>query len=207
MLIPVINERRKILAEGGTLDEDIITWMMELANEKEYPAENLAQRYIYTIIGSMHTVTAAVVDTIYDLCARPEYIPELREEVEQVLAEDGGWQKSTTNKMQKMDSFMKEVQRVNPPSARTYPPFKGSLDATEQLTLSHSGLQTHRQRPRGHYTLRRVAPPIRHLHLHAIMLAPARRRLRARPRLVRWLPLLRAAPRSGVLDARPVRVD
>jgi cytochrome P450 len=92
--------------------------MMELANESESPAENLAQRYIYTIIGSMHTVTAAVVDTVYDLCGRREYIEPLREETEQVLLEDGGWGKGTTNKMLKMDSFMKEVQRVHPPSAR-----------------------------------------------------------------------------------------
>jgi hypothetical protein len=56
------------------LDEDIITWMMELANDDEYPAENIAQRYIYTIIGSMHTVTAAVADTIYDLCDKQDYI-------------------------------------------------------------------------------------------------------------------------------------
>jgi cytochrome P450 len=113
-----VNERRQRQARGEELDEDIITWMMELANDDEYPAENIAHRYIYTIIGTMHTVTAAVVDTIYDLCDKQDYIKPLREEVLQAMKEEGGWTKGTGNKMLMMDSFMKEVQRVNPPSAR-----------------------------------------------------------------------------------------
>lgn len=117
-LVPMINERRQRQAEGEELDGDIITWMMELANDREYPAENIAQRYIYTIIGSMHTVTAAVVDTIYDLCERPEYLEPLRQEVADVLKHTDGWKRETGNKMLMMDSFMKEVQRLNPPSAR-----------------------------------------------------------------------------------------
>ena len=79
------------ISRRGRTEEDVITWMMELASENESPAENLAQRYIYTIISSMHTVTAAVVDTVYDLCARPEYIEPLREEIAQVLLEDSEW--------------------------------------------------------------------------------------------------------------------
>ena len=73
-LVPLVNDRRQRQARGDELEEDIITWMMELANDDEYPAENIGQRYIYTIIGSMHTVTAAVVNTIYDLCDKQAYI-------------------------------------------------------------------------------------------------------------------------------------
>lgn len=96
---------------------------MELANDDEHPAGNIAQRYIYTIIGSIHTVTGAVIDTIYDLCARPEYIEPLRGEVLQALEEEGGWKNGTGSRMLMMDSFMKEVQRVNPPSARELPSY------------------------------------------------------------------------------------
>ena len=141
LLIPVINERReKEATKGGSYERptDVIQWMMDLANEKESPPEKLATRYVYTIIGSMHTVTSAIKDTLYDVCARPEYVDPLREEMEHVLREDKGWQKGTAAKMQRLDSFMKEVQRLNPPSAckcdsstyctekkatlRTYPP-------------------------------------------------------------------------------------
>lgn len=120
LLIPMINGRReKEAAEDESYEKpaDVIQWMMDLANEKESPSENLATRYVYTIIGSMHTVTSAIKDTLYDICARPEYLEPLREELEQVLNEEEGWQKGTATKMRKLDSFMKEVQRLNPPSA------------------------------------------------------------------------------------------
>ncbi|KAL2816441.1 cytochrome P450 [Aspergillus cavernicola] len=132
-LVPLIDERRQQQAQGKKLDWDIITWMMELANDTEYPAENIAQRYIYTIIGSLHTVTAAVVDTVYDLCERPDYVESLRQEVVDVLRETNGWRKDTASKMLMMDSFMKEVQRVNPPSALG---FKRIVKDPNGITLS-----------------------------------------------------------------------
>lgn len=98
--------------------EDIIQWMMDLANEQETDAANLASRYVYTILGSMHTVRSAIIDTLYDICAHPEYLQPLRDEIGQALREDGHWQKGTAAKLLKTDSFMKEVQRLNPPSAR-----------------------------------------------------------------------------------------
>ena len=91
--------------------------MMDLAKGKEREPEDLTNRYIFTIIGSMHTVTSAVVDSMYDLAGRPEYVTPLREELELALDEDGVWERGTPAKLQKMDSFMKEVQRHNPPSA------------------------------------------------------------------------------------------
>ena len=102
--------------------EDVLQWMMDLADEKEEQPENLATRYIYAILGSLFSVSGSIKDTLYDVCARPEYISSLREEIEQALTEDGGWQKTTPAKLQKMDSFMKEVQRLNPPSARKRAP-------------------------------------------------------------------------------------
>ena len=116
LLIPVINEQAT-KGESYEKPTDVIQWMMDLANEKELPPENLATRYVYTIIGSMHTVTSAIKDKLYDICARPEYVDPLREELGHVLKEDRGWQKGTAAKMQRLDSFMKEVQRLNPPCA------------------------------------------------------------------------------------------
>jgi hypothetical protein len=50
---------------------------------------------------------------LYELGDHPEYIEPLRQEMRQVLAEEGGWGKRTFNKLQKLDSFMKEAQRPN----------------------------------------------------------------------------------------------
>lgn len=101
LIIPVINQQRENeAAKGQTYEKpaDVMQWMMDLANETESPPDNLATRYVYTIIGSMHTVTSAIKDTLYDICARPEYVQPLREELEHVLQEDEGWKKGTASK-------------------------------------------------------------------------------------------------------------
>lgn len=58
-----------------------------------------------------------------DLLGHPEYIQPLREEIQQVIAEDGYQQdetgknylsKTSLNKLKKLDSFIKESQRLSP---------------------------------------------------------------------------------------------
>jgi hypothetical protein len=66
----------------------------------------------------------ALSQVVFDLAARPEYIKGLREEIKEVLAEDGydidgeGFtklKKSSYTKLRKLDSFLKESQRLSPP--------------------------------------------------------------------------------------------
>ena len=46
----------------------------------------------------------------------PEIVPELREEIRDVLAESGGvFSSSALQKMKKMDSFLRETSRHHPP--------------------------------------------------------------------------------------------
>lgn len=49
---------------------------------------------------------------MYDLVVHPEYLEELREEVETIVAEHG-WNKLALQKMRKVDSFLKESHRMN----------------------------------------------------------------------------------------------
>ncbi|EMR85764.1 putative cytochrome p450 protein [Botrytis cinerea BcDW1] len=121
-LVPVIQERRRLEQEDPLYvkPNDVLQWMMDLANEEEWQAENLATRYVFSVIGSLYTVSAGIVDCLYDLIERPEYLAMLREEAEKVLQEDRGWKKGTPTKLEKLDSFMKESQRVNAPSPSKY---------------------------------------------------------------------------------------
>lgn len=50
------------------------------------------------------TISVALVDCVYDLAAYRELLAPLREEVERVLKEDGGWRKGTPAKLEMMDS-------------------------------------------------------------------------------------------------------
>jgi len=72
---------------------------------------------------AIHTTTSAICQILYDLAARPEYLQPLRDEIDQVIQEDGydkdgeGFlklKKVSLTKLRKMDSFMKESQRLAP---------------------------------------------------------------------------------------------
>ena len=48
---------------------------------------------------------------LYRLLAHPEHIEPLRQEIEAVVAEEG-WTKAGMDKMHKIDSFVRETQRL-----------------------------------------------------------------------------------------------
>lgn len=127
-LIPIIEERKmrhphRHDAENDHLEDrpqDVLQWMLDGAEGQEREAMDLATRYVFSVIGSLYTVSAGLVDCLYDLIAHPEYAEPLRVELRRVLAEDDGWKKGTPAKLVLMDSFMKESQRVNAPSPSQY---------------------------------------------------------------------------------------
>lgn len=49
---------------------------------------------------------------LYRLLANPEYIEPIRKEVDAVTAEEG-WTKAAIDKMHKVDSFLRETQRLD----------------------------------------------------------------------------------------------
>ena len=55
---------------------------------------------------------------LFYLAANPQYIQPLREEVESVIGEEG-WSKAALGKMRKIDSFIKECQRLEGVSSGT----------------------------------------------------------------------------------------
>jgi len=54
----------------------------------------------------------AFTQVLYRLLDNPEYIEPLRREVEAIVAEDG-WTKAAMDKMYKIDSFIRETQRID----------------------------------------------------------------------------------------------
>jgi hypothetical protein len=58
------------------------------------------------------------MQVLYRLLANPEYIGPLREEVDTVIKEEG-WTKAGMDKMHKIDSFLRESQRVDGFTLRT----------------------------------------------------------------------------------------
>jgi cytochrome P450 len=53
-----------------------------------------------------------LAQVFYRLVDNPDYVEPLRQEVEAVLAEEG-WTKAGIDKMHKIDSFIRETQRLD----------------------------------------------------------------------------------------------
>ncbi|KAG7001340.1 ent-kaurene oxidase [Physcia stellaris] len=113
---PIVKERRKTESQAGHLQEkpnDVLQWMMDAATEDEGKPDKLAHQQLNMTLASVNTTTAAITHALLDLCAYPEYLATLREEVDGVYDNEGRWEKSTLDKLEKMDSFLKESQRCN----------------------------------------------------------------------------------------------
>jgi len=71
---------------------------------------------------AIHTTGMALSHALFDLAAWPYVAKELREEIEAVIAEenypDRKLRKTSLPKLKKLDSFIKESQRMNPPGIR-----------------------------------------------------------------------------------------
>ena len=121
-LVPIIDQRRE--AEKNNADyqkpDDLLQWMMDAAVGDEGQSEKLAHRQLIVFLGAAHTSTMAGRHVCYYLAAMPEYVEPLRDEISGLLNEDGGWGPNTPSKMRKMDSFLRESQRINPQAIREY---------------------------------------------------------------------------------------
>lgn len=118
MLIPIIEERlRDMECPGYEKSDDLIQWLIDALPEgerRDYQAQ--AELQVILSAASIHTTNNLLVDCIYDLAANPDVAEELRQEATAVLETDpnAGWaRKDSMAKLKRLDSFMKEVQRVS----------------------------------------------------------------------------------------------
>ena len=120
LLVPEIIDRQNAVRNYKPQDDDnLLSWMIEIANEKESDPKSLAHLEVVLSLASIHTSQMNAVHCLYDMVARPEYIQPLREEIKRVEEEDGGWmewRKPSFTKLRILDSFMRESQRWNPPT-------------------------------------------------------------------------------------------
>ncbi|KAH9834049.1 cytochrome P450 [Rhodofomes roseus] len=115
-LRPMIEERQRKLKEMG--DEwtdkpnDYMMWMIDEANRQGESTQVILEGIMVSNFAAIHTSSSSITQALYHLAESPEYADLLREEVESVVSEHG-WTKVAMNKMWKLDSFMRESQRIN----------------------------------------------------------------------------------------------
>ncbi|KAJ7509510.1 cytochrome P450, partial [Mycena galericulata] len=91
---------------------DLISWLLEVAPAQDQNAPALVLRILANCMASIHTSSTVFTHALFELAAHPEYNASLREEVEQAVKELG-WAKAALNRMPKIDSFLRETQRVH----------------------------------------------------------------------------------------------
>ncbi|KAI1751900.1 cytochrome P450 [Xylaria castorea] len=93
--------------------------MMEIATLKEGEASALADLEVVMSLASMHTSQMNAVHCLYEVLAYPYSLEPIREEMRAVVTEAGPWMnwgKPHFSTLRRLDSFMRESQRMNPPT-------------------------------------------------------------------------------------------
>lgn len=124
IICPIVRERQAANNEksGHNGTGDLLQWMMDMGNASESSPDKLAHRQLLLSLAAVHTSSMSAAHAIYDLCRYPEFFAPLREELESILESSGGWAKPVIPKFRKLDSFLKESQRINPPASCKFTP-------------------------------------------------------------------------------------
>ena len=114
----------------------MLQWILESAIPRNYSDVQIIERIMLVNFAAIHTSSnvrvassptrskrstrhanvisncQSIAHALLDLAAYPEYIQPLRQEIESIIAAEG-WTKAAMGKMWKVDSFLRESQRVN----------------------------------------------------------------------------------------------
>lgn len=121
LITPIIDERIAAMRQDPNvvLPNDAIQFLIHNSGDKIDDVHTQALLQLNLSIAAIHTTSMNFTHLIYDLCAHPEIIQPLRDEIDSVLASDGGiLVKQSMTKLKKMDSFLHESQRFSPPNCR-----------------------------------------------------------------------------------------
>jgi len=114
-LKPILEERleqdNKYGRDRPDRPNDLISWLLDIAVGDERTAPALALRILATNMAAIHTSSTTLTAALYDLAMYPEHIEPMREEAERVIMHEG-WTKAALGSMHKIDSFLRESQRL-----------------------------------------------------------------------------------------------
>lgn len=116
LLKPIILERLENLkVPGFEPPNDMIQCIIQNSGEKAGDIHFQCHTQMTLSLASIHTTAMSMTQVMYNLALYPEYQEPLRKELEEVLAADNGiLTKAGITKLKKMDSFMRESQRMYP---------------------------------------------------------------------------------------------
>ncbi|TFK90085.1 cytochrome P450 [Polyporus arcularius HHB13444] len=114
---PLVRERIDLMAQhakdGSELPDDMLQWLLEEGSKRnDVTVEMAATRLQLQNFAALHTSSSSLVHALFHVLVDPSLVMSLREEARAAL-EAHGWTRAALEKMPKMDSFLKESQRLN----------------------------------------------------------------------------------------------
>lgn len=116
LIMPEVGLRKAVVDEALKTGQkppksaDAIGWMHEIARGRQV---NYVHGQLFLSFAAIHTTTETITGCLFDICYYPQIVQPLREEIIQVLGQEG-WARTALHKLKLMDSFMKESQRRHP---------------------------------------------------------------------------------------------
>lgn len=119
MIVPIMEYRRatEIEKPGYQKPNDMISWLMDANSRDKKPVSfaELSKKFLIASMAAIHTTTLTTTHALFDLAANKDCIEPLRQEILASADIDGNYlSKTAVGKMGRLDSFVKESQRLNP---------------------------------------------------------------------------------------------
>lgn len=111
----VANSESRDQGQGANTYNDGLQWLVDAYRAKDEPVkvEQIMQDVAYLLAASVHGIVLTSLSALFDLIDRPASIDEIRDEISQVYAEHGTWNRQSLGALHVMDSFFKESQRLH----------------------------------------------------------------------------------------------
>ncbi|KAF5617219.1 gibberellin cluster-C13-oxidase [Fusarium tjaetaba] len=116
------NQKQHQANSDQTKERDtFVSWLLRHLPEELRTPEQVGLDQMLVSFAAIHTTTMALTKVVWELAKRPEYVEPLRAEIQGVFGPNVGKEAISINKdalsrLQKLDSFIKEVQRWCPSS-------------------------------------------------------------------------------------------
>lgn len=109
LLSPLIRSRQR-----HDENPDILQWLIDIWEGTPSQAiPFLTQQILFLATAGIRSTAITIVNVLFDLLTQKQCLKPLRDEIEKSVAEAGGWGFAAIQNMKRLDSFIKESQRMN----------------------------------------------------------------------------------------------
>lgn len=96
---------------------NVLHWLIESAKGSDRNPETIAHVEVLMALAAVHTTLLRMVNVLYDITeSGPDLFNELLAEIQYVADKPQGWSGGPYDKLYKLDSTLRESQRMSPPT-------------------------------------------------------------------------------------------